>query len=95
MKKIVIASIAALALGSSLMAAAPASCAGCHGADGSKNTMVPNSVPNKMSKADIKAAMSGYKAGTLDKYGKGALMAGFAKPLTDAQINDVVEAWGK
>lgn len=95
MKKIVIASIAAFALSSTLMAGAPASCNACHGADGSKNTMVKESVPNTMSKADIKAAMEGYKAGTLNKYGKGAVMKGQAGRLTDAQIQEIADAWGK
>lgn len=95
MKKLAIASIAALTVSSALMAAVPASCNGCHGADGSKNTMVPNSVPNKMAKADIDAALKGYQAGTLNKYGKGAMMVSFAKPLTADQIKEIADAWGK
>lgn len=95
MKKLAIASVAALALSSALMAAVPASCNGCHGADGSKNTMVPESKPNTMAKADIEKALQGYKAGTANHYGKGAMMVSFAKPLTDDQIKEIANAWGK
>ena len=96
MKKIVIASIATLALASAAMAGGvPGSCVGCHGKDGSKNTMVKTSKPNTMAKADIVKALHGYKAGTLNKYGKGMMMKNFAKNLTDAQITDISNAWGK
>ncbi len=93
MKKIVIASIATLALATSSFAGATASCGGCHGKDGSKNTMVPKSKPNTMAKADLIAALQGYKAGTLNKYGKGALMKNFAKNLSDAQMEAVAKEW--
>ena len=95
MKKIVITTVAILALSSTLMAAVPAACNGCHGADGAKNTMVKESVPNSMKKADIVASLNGYKAGTLNKYGKGMMMKNFAKSLTDADIKAISEAWGK
>ncbi|MDX9814172.1 MAG: c-type cytochrome [Sulfurimonas sp.] len=97
MKKIAIASLAVLGLSSVLMAGVPASCNGCHGPDGSKNTMVQGGegIPNTMTKADLKEALHGYKAGTLNKFGKGAMMVSFSKPLTDAQIDEIAEAWGK
>jgi len=95
MKKIAIASIASLALTASCFAGVPASCNGCHGADGAKNTMVPASKPNTLKKADIVAALKGYKAGTQNTYKKGAIMHNFAKSLTDAQINDIANTWGK
>ncbi len=97
MKKLAIAAIATLGVSSVLMAGVPASCNGCHGPDGSKNTMVQGGegVPNTLAKADLKAALEGYKAGTLNKFGKGAMMVSFAKPLTDAQISEIAEAWGK
>jgi cytochrome c553 len=90
MKKIVIASIAALAVSSTLMAAVPASCVGCHGADGSKNTVKKDLVPNKLSAADITKKLNAFKAGT-----EGTVMKGMAKSLTDAQIKEVATAWGK
>lgn len=96
MKKIVIATIAALAVSSTLMAAgAPANCAGCHGVDGSKNTIAKDFAPNKLSAAEITSALKAYKTGARNVSGKGAMMKGFATPLTDAQIADVAKAWGK
>jgi cytochrome c553 len=48
-----------------------------------------------MKKADIVKALNGYKAGTLNKYKKGALMKNFAKSLTTAQIKSIANSWGK
>jgi cytochrome c553 len=90
MKKIVIASIAALAVSSTLMAAIPGTCVGCHGTDGSKNTVKKELVPNKLSAAEITKKLKAFKAGT-----EGTVMKGMAKSLTDAQIKDVATAWGK
>jgi len=90
MKKIVIASIVALAVSSTLMAAAPANCTTCHGADGSKNTMKKDLVPNKLSAAEITKKLNAFKAGT-----EGTVMKAMAKPLTDAQIKDIATSWGK
>ena len=95
MKKLVIASVAALAVASTVMAGVPGACVGCHHADGSVNTMVKESHPNTLAKADIVKALHGYKAGTRNKYGKGAMMKNFAKNLTDAQIQDIANTWGK
>jgi len=95
MKKIVITSIAALTVASTLMAGVPGSCVGCHGKDGSHNSMVKQSKPNTMAKADIVTALEGYKAGTRNTYGKGAMMKNFAKNLSDAQIKDIANTWGK
>ncbi|MFA6760990.1 MAG: c-type cytochrome [Sulfuricurvum sp.] len=95
MKKVAIASVLALAFSSALVAGVPASCNGCHGADGSKNTMVPQSKPNTMTKAEIEESLKGYRAGTANHYGKGAMMVSFSKPLTDEQITEIAETWGK
>lgn len=98
MKKITLSLLIASA---SLMAGGvPASCNGCHGADGSRNTMVKDSIPNTLAKAEIVSLLHGYKDGTVGengkgKYGKGALMKNFSKNLTDQQINDIANAWGK
>jgi cytochrome c553 len=89
MKKIV-ATVAALAVSTSLMAAVPGSCVGCHGADGSKNTVKKDMVPNKLSSAEITKKLDAFRAGT-----EGTVMKGMAKSLTDAQIKDVATAWGK
>ncbi len=90
MKKIVIATIAALAVSSTLMAAIPASCNACHGADGSKNTVKKDLVPNKLSSAEISTKLHAFRAGT-----EGTVMKVMAKPLTDAQIAEVAKAWAK
>ena len=95
MKKI---ALIALLTSTALMAAKPASynaCIGCHGIKGEKNTMAPASKPNMMKKADIVAALKGYKAGTTNKYGKGAIMRGFASRLSDAQMTEIANYIGK
>ena len=96
MKKIAL--IALIASATSLMAGKPASynaCMGCHGLKGEKNTMVPASKPNTMTKAEIVTSLKGYKAGTLNKYGKGGMMRGFAGRLSDAQMTEIAEYIGK
>lgn len=96
MKKIAL--IALIASATAVMAGKPAAfnaCMGCHGLHGEKNTMVPASKPNTLAKADIVAALKGYKAGTLNKYGKGAIMRGFASRLSDAQMTAIAEYIGK
>lgn len=90
MKKIVIATIATLAVSSALMAAVPGTCVGCHGADGSKNTVKKDMVPNKLSSAEITTKLKAFKAGT-----EGTVMKGMAKNLTDAQIAEVAKDWAK
>ncbi len=96
MKKIVITSVASLAIASTLMAGVvPPTCNGCHGPDGSRNTIAKEAVPNQLAAKEIVAALEGYKAGTRNKFGKGAMMVNFAKPLTDAQIKGIADAWGK
>ncbi len=95
MKKL---ALIALLATTALMAGKPASynaCIGCHGMQGEKNTMAPASKPNTMSKAAVVAALKGYKAGTLNKYGKGAIMRGFASRLTDAQMTEIANFIGK
>lgn len=93
MKKIVIASIATLAIATSSFAGASAMCAGCHGKLGEKNTMVKESKPNTMSKADFIAAIAGYKAGTLNKYGKGNVMKSFSSRLSPAKLEEIATEW--
>lgn len=78
------------------VAATTKACVGCHGVDGSKNTMVSGGgIPNTLSKAELKSSLEGYATGSLNKFGKGAMMVGFAKSLTAEQIDAISEAWGK
>ncbi|KIM09134.1 MAG: hypothetical protein KU28_00375 [Sulfurovum sp. PC08-66] len=96
MKKLAL--IALIAAATSAFAAAPASynaCVGCHGAAGEKNTLVPASHPNALTKAEIVTSLQGYKAGTLNKYGKGAMMKSFASRLTDDQMKEIADYMGK
>ena len=69
-------------------------CAGCHGANGEKAAMNASKIIADMSKADIVAAMKGYKDGS---YGgaKKAMMIGQVKNLDDASIQAIADHIGK
>lgn len=95
MKKIAMTLIVA---GACAFAAAPASynsCKGCHGEAGEKNTMVPQSKPNTLTKAEVKAALAGYKDGSVNKYGKAMMMKGQVARLTPEQIDELANYIGK
>jgi len=70
-----------------------AACAGCHGKDFEKKAMNVSKIVKDLSKADIEAALKGYKEG------KGgamkAVMAGQVKNLDEAQIKAIAEKIGK
>jgi len=67
-----------------------AACAGCHGKDFEKKAMNVSKVVKDMSKADIEAALKGYKEG---KGGKmAAVMKGQVAKLSDADITEIAEA---
>ena len=94
MKKIALIAL----LTSAALMASPASynaCKGCHGAKGEKNSMVPASKPNTLTKAEIVTALHAYKAGTRNKYGKGAMMKNFTRSLDDAKIQEIANFIGK
>jgi len=96
MKKIVIASIAALTVTSSLMAGVnAAACTGCHGADWSKKAMNKSHVVSEMSHADIEAALLGYKAGTRNSAGMGSLMKGQVAKYSEADLKAFAQTIGK
>ncbi|OHD98503.1 MAG: cytochrome C [Sulfurimonas sp. RIFCSPHIGHO2_12_FULL_36_9] len=93
MKKIVM-SIVALTATTALMAAVNASaCVACHAADWTKVDMGNKNV-SAMSKADIAAALKGYKAGT---YGaaKKALMVGQVSKYTNEELDAFAQTIGK
>jgi cytochrome c-type protein NapB len=69
-------------------------CAGCHGADFEKAAMGKSKIVKDMSKADIEAALKGYKDGSYGGAMK-AIMAGQAKGLDDAKIKAIAEKFGK
>ncbi|MDY0117085.1 MAG: cytochrome C [Sulfurimonadaceae bacterium] len=95
MKKIVTASIVALATASALMAAPvnPAKCASCHGADWTKVHMGNKNV-SEMSHADIATALKGYKDGS---YGaaKKALMKGQVASHSNEELEAFAQTIGK
>ena len=92
MKKIAIAMIFA---GSSLLmadgAALFAKCAGCHGQNGEKAALGKSAVIKGQDAAKTVEQLKGYKAGTLNQHGMGALMKGQVASLSDAQIQELAD----
>jgi cytochrome c553 len=94
MKKILIT--AAVLATTSLFAANTAACTGCHGKNFENKAMGQSKVVKDMSKADIIAALKGYR----DTAGFGhspmkAAMAGQAKNLSDADIEEIASSIAK
>lgn len=90
MKKIALAMILA---GVSLMAAPnTAKCVGCHGAHFEKKAMGKSAVVKGQSAAAIEKSLLGYKAGTLNKAGMGAVMKGQVGSLSPADIKALAAA---
>jgi cytochrome c-type protein NapB len=95
MKKIVIASIATLALVTAASAAVNGkACSACHGADWSKHAMGKSKVVSDMTHADIAAALKGYKAGTYGGPMKG-VMKGQVGRYSDADLEAFSQTIGK
>ncbi len=89
MKKTIMGMAVIAAVSSTAFAAAnTAACKGCHGQDFEKKAMNVSKVVKDMSKADIIAAMKGYKDGSYGGNMKG-IMAGQVKALDDAAIEDI------
>ena len=61
-------------------------CAACHGASFEKVALGKSGVVNGQSAAAIEASLKGYKAGTLNKNGMGALMKGQVATMSDADM---------
>ncbi len=95
MKKIVIASIATLALVTAASAAVNGkACAACHGASFEKHAMGKSKVVKDMSHADIAAALKGYKAGTYGGPMKG-VMKGQVGRYSNADLDAFAQTIGK
>ncbi len=79
----------------SLMAADGAAlykkCAACHGAHGEKKALGKSAVIGGQPAETTEAALHGYKAGTLNAHGMGALMKGQVASYSDADIKAVSE----
>ncbi len=76
---------------SALYGAGTAACVGCHGANFEKKAMGKSKVVKDMSKADIIAALKGYKAGTYGGAMKG-IMVGQVKSLSDADMAAIADS---
>ena len=95
MKKIVIASIATLALATASMAAVNGkACTSCHGADWSKKALGKSKNVAVMTHAEIATALKGYKAGTYGGPMKG-LMKGQVAKYSDADLDAFSATIGK
>jgi cytochrome c553 len=66
-----------------------AKCAGCHGADGKTAALGKSAVIAGQPTADLETKIAGYKAGTLNTKGMGALMKGQVAGLSDADTKAI------
>ncbi len=95
MKKIVIASIAALTVSTVAMAGVNgASCTACHGKNFEKHAMGKSKVVSEMTHAEIAEALKGYKAGTFGGPMKG-VMKGQVARYSDADLEAFSQTIGK
>jgi cytochrome c-type protein NapB len=95
MKKIVIASIAALTVSTVAMAGVNgAACAACHGKNFEKHAMGKSKIVKDMTHAEIAEALKGYKAGTFGGPMKG-VMKGQVARYSDADLEAFSQTIGK
>ncbi|MEA2098840.1 MAG: cytochrome C [Campylobacterota bacterium] len=95
MKKIIIASIATIAMATTSMAAVNSgACKGCHGGDWNKKALGKSKNVAAMTHADIATALKGYKAGTYGGPMKG-LMRGQVAKYSDADLDAFAQTIGK
>lgn len=88
--------VALLVLGSTALFAADGKalygkCVACHGAKAEKPGLGKGKAPATMSKDEIVTSLKGYKAGTLNAYGMGALMKGNVATYSDEDIAAVAD----
>jgi len=95
MKKIVLASIATLALVTVASAAVNGkACAACHGANWEKHAMGKSKIVKDLPHAEIAKALKGYKAGTFGGPMKG-IMKGQVARYSDAELEAFAQTIGK
>jgi len=95
MKKIVIASVASLALATASMAGVNGgACAGCHGVHFEKKALGKSKIVANLSHAEIAEALKGYKAGTFGGPMKG-IMKGQVAKYSDADLEAFSKTIGK
>ncbi len=98
MKRLAVLTLAA-ATAVTLMAADGATlykkCAGCHGPHGEKKALGKSAVIKGWPKEKIIEALKGYKAGTRNVHGMGALMKAQVATLSDADIEAIADYLSK
>ena len=97
MKKIVIATIATLAVGSTLMAGVDATkCATCHGAKFEKKALGQSAIVADLKHADIATKLKGYKdTPGFGHSGAKGVMVGQVKAYSDADLEAFSKTIGK
>lgn len=66
-------------------------CAGCHGQKGTMKALGKSGIIAGKSKDELIKLIKGYKAGTLNQYGMGAVMKGQVGNLSDKEIEALAE----
>ena len=95
MKKIVIASIAAFTVASTLSAGVnAAACAACHGQSFEKHALGKSKIVKDMTHTQIATALKGYKTGSYGGAMKG-LMKGQVGKYSDADLEAFAQTVGK
>ncbi len=94
MKKAIIATAVAGTMTIASAAYNVAVCKGCHGQNFEKKALGASKVVKDMAKADIVAALKGYKNGTYGGAMKGTMLGQVAN-LTEADMNEIAETYGK
>ncbi|SFV50978.1 Nitrate reductase cytochrome c550-type subunit [hydrothermal vent metagenome] len=87
-KVIKVMALGSLLAASALYGASTAACKGCHGQHFEKHAMGKSKIVKDMSKAEIEAALKGYKAGTYGGAMKG-LMKGQVASMSDADMQAI------
>ncbi len=92
MKKIALALlVASVSLMAADGAAAYKKCVSCHGAKAEKKALNKSEIINTWDAAKIASTLKGYKAGTTNNHGMGALMKGQVAAYDDATIDAVAQ----
>ncbi|MCK9492357.1 MAG: cytochrome C [Sulfurimonas sp.] len=95
MKKIVIATVASLALATASMAAVNGkACTSCHGADWTKAALGKSKNVAEMTHAEIATSLKGYKDGSYGGPMKG-LMKGQVAKYSDEELDAFAQTIGK
>ena len=66
-------------------------CAGCHGKKFEIPALGKSAIIKDMTKDEIIKSIYGYKKGTIDKYGLGAVMKGQVVSLSDKEIQEIAD----